>query len=1128
MNANSEFESHILHILPTGLRVEQELADRLPEAQGVLLGHRVVTFPQLIDAIFKELHPRPRPLSPLGQHLILKNTVRLHCQSKGKMRYFKGLARFGLSGFVTTLMNFFWELKQALIWPEEFDRLIHVLRVPEARVLEAKELPVEQLPNSDSGKYQELAALYSDYAKELKQRNLIDDFDKQKLVLELLRDKASDKTRSISFLRETTELRMDDIYNPSLLQFEIVLALAERLENARVTIPYNPDRQDAFKFLEETVRMFERLGESTHKFDPADIFTAIPEEGRGLISHIMANIFKSPEELANVKKLPPDGSIRITSAQGLYREVEAIAREVRKLLDRGIKTNQIGVVFRNLGDYGQIVEEVFRRFQLPLYFRRGNPLLSSPLIKTILSIMELIRSNFERDMVLKFLFSDYIRFPILYQGEALTAREVELIALQSGMLNENSVSWLDCLKAYEKRLRRQMESEPGQERNTRLKSQIGKTVSLRKGLENFLRLLKDFEKPKPFLSFLAALKGLLKEFKVQKCVRRAGEAEILRRDLAAMKSFKDVLEDVETTLKMLGEGEKKVHLEDFYGLLREGLSAASIPGPAANRSGIKVLQVHDAIGLRFDYLFLGGLTDGQFPERKYENPIFTDSDKKAFNQVAQKAIFRNLTIRHQEEPLLFYLALATVRKKLYLSYSTLDAKGTLALPSTFLKGLIRLIDVPSTRAESRTEEEKEKYDSLFQEVGFYAVPELNETCAEGELIESLSLALHGHGDSVSSPAPISNRDRISNSDLYLTAASLILTDKAYEPLGGKLRQVLKNVAIEAKRETFYLCEKPEARLQKATPWTGRIEDKELLSEINARYLTGKPWSPTQLEEYGRCPFSFFLSRILGIAELERPDVEPERTREGSMVHEILYHFFAERHREDGKLPLTEVKEELDRLKEVENRVFKDYQTKYHLGDDRFWQIRKQGIRTRLARFITYAFRKEKLFSPAHFEFTFEEEAESGHGPLVIKDKQGREVRLTGKIDRIDTGIGGYRVVDYKDSKKDYNDSLKKENLCKTSFQIPTYLLAAEELMKKEPLERQAGFYFLKNTDPKKNEKFKSFTTEDLEQFQELIITTVENARQGRFDVSPYKNECSTFCQFRNVCRFVPVRQVGEE
>src|SRR5204863_5996375 len=75
------------------------------------------------------------------------------------------------------------------------------------------------------------------------------------------------------------------------------------------------------------------------------------------------------------------------------------------------------------------------------------------------------------------------------------------------------------------------------------------------------------------------------------------------------------------------------------------------------------------------------------------------------------------------------------------------------------------------------------------------------------------------------------------------------------------------------------------------PWSGSVGRWPELADSLAH-----PRSPTGLQQWARCPFSYFLDRVLGLRELDDPgDVETiSPVDRGSLVHAILEQFFRQR------------------------------------------------------------------------------------------------------------------------------------------------------------------------------------------------------------------------------------------
>ncbi len=90
----------------------------------------------------------------------------------------------------------------------------------------------------------------------------------------------------------------------------------------------------------------------------------------------------SPELL----QLEDNTPICFSRSAGAYGEIEDLARRICWYLQEGkAEPSRIALVVPNIGAVQDIIPHVFSRFQIPYYFRRGRPVLSSPCVKAFLS-----------------------------------------------------------------------------------------------------------------------------------------------------------------------------------------------------------------------------------------------------------------------------------------------------------------------------------------------------------------------------------------------------------------------------------------------------------------------------------------------------------------------------------------------------------------------------------------------------------------------------------------------------------------------------------------------------------------------------------------------------------------------
>jgi RecB family exonuclease len=93
-----------------------------------------------------------------------------------------------------------------------------------------------------------------------------------------------------------------------------------------------------------------------------------------------------------------------------YGEIEDAARLIAGEIERGTAPEQIALIVRDVGAYTDIVPDVFQRFGIPYYFRRGTPAAAHPPVKALLALLT-FPHNRSRDRLCDLLLSPAIQWP---------------------------------------------------------------------------------------------------------------------------------------------------------------------------------------------------------------------------------------------------------------------------------------------------------------------------------------------------------------------------------------------------------------------------------------------------------------------------------------------------------------------------------------------------------------------------------------------------------------------------------------------------------------------------------------------------------------------------------------------
>lgn len=289
-------------------------------------------------------------------------------------------------------------------------------------------------------------------------------------------------------------------------------------------------------------------------------------------------------------------------------------------------------------------------------------------------------------------------------------------------------------------------------------------------------------------------------------------------------------------------------------------------------------------------------------------------------------------------------------------------------------------------------------------------------------------------------------------------------------------------------------------------------------EIDPRLNKGLVVSATQLESAAKCPFAFFVERILGV----RPPEETEREafvwldhmERGSLLHEV-FQKFVDRAKKDG------IKNDPQKEKAMMLDILADSVAKYKEKVPPPGESVFQGEYLQLQRDVEVFLQinRDLGTEPVQCEAAFGTEKENTTTVLL---GDGASIRLKGKIDRIDkAGPSEYHVWDYKTGS---SYAFEENGYVAGGRQVQhgLYSVAAEELLKKSGIDKNAKVtkagYILPTEKGIKGGKGGVFErpTGGKAIWQNAINKVLDIVGKGNFIV-PGKEEGCKFCDYEDIC-----------
>ena len=583
--------------------------------------------------------------------------------------------------------------------------------------------------------------------------------------------------------------------------------------------------------------------------------------------------------------------------------------------------------------------------------------------------------------------------------------------------------------------------------------------------------------------------GLLNWYEHDRGVLNTEEKE---REFRAFNRFIKILDQIVWILKYI-HGSKPLDVQKFFNYLVIVFENSTYNLREWSEYGVQIMPRLEILSLDLNTLFIGGLIEGNFP-RHFTHDIFFNDDERA--EIGLNASEDLLG----QDRFLFHQLITSEVKNLFLCHPLYEGENNL-LPSTFLTSLKEVI--------SLTEPDIDGDSNLY--ISPSAVPEYL-------------------GNSIKSG--IKDTDRI----LYHSWKNIELPQKVkYWENGIRSLNARKN-------------------FRQVTSFEGNLTESETVIRKLNEYQLKRPFSITALESYAFCPMQYFLQRVIGLEPFEEVEATITGLERGNAIHKVLYKFYRQLTVEERKQPGNHGV----RLQQIASDVFNSLPY-----NDILWVIEKEkyfggpNITGLWDKFLENE--KEYMdktgFVPGYFESEFGYSSkksgnEESSVPLVIKN-EGKEIRIYGKIDRIDIDENGrFIVIDYKTGQGAIKINIT-DMVNGSSLQLPVYLAAAENLLrhKQEIVIPTAGMYyqvqdaenckskfviidkmnsvglegskdiFLPNS--KYEEEGQEFTLHDIIKRSFMHISHyVDKMSGGYFNhtTAPEDVRCTTYCSYNRICR----------
>jgi ATP-dependent helicase/nuclease subunit B len=306
-----------------------------------------------------------------------------------------------------------------------------------------------------------------------------------------------------------------------------------------------------------------------------------------------------------------------------------------------------------------------------------------------------------------------------------------------------------------------------------------------------------------------------------------------------------------------------------------------------------------------------------------------------------------------------------------------------------------------------------------------------------------------------------------------------------------------------------------------------VHNADIEAYINYINSNNKGFSPTEIDEFIRCPYAFYLDRVKKIKKRIDFSEKFEADKVGSIIHKLF-----EKHFSKYKNSMIDKK----LYQKIENSILQDCNNladvlekeNYNRLDESLNYINSISGFNKKAFELILRYRIEQFFKNTKKDFL-------PFRVLSTEQKlQSKKLPIYGYTDRIDEIDDVIRVVDYKtgnyalnikytkiekllkalkDKKSENYELLKKIKDVYPSIQMPIYMIMTEELYKKPVF---GEIYHISNSKDKEFiEKFKS----DYNEYHTEVVKSALNLMKNFDKIYAIPSDACSFCDFRHLCEF---------
>lgn len=687
------------------------------------------------------------------------------------------------------------------------------------------------------------------------------------------------------------------------------------------------------------------------------------------------NIFKDEEESNEHPAKTND--VHMIKCADLNDEVEYTAKAIIKLMrENGYKYREIQVISKDISRYHGIIDVIFEKYGIKYFMSAPSQFMSKPAVAFLLSAVDIILYNFKTEHVLQHLKTGF---------SVLTGDEIDIFEIYitnweiNGYYRYDDKYWQMHPDGYIEYDEDDAELVSFIERINDIKDRFFLPF---RNLKIKLQNKKDNLTVRDILTFIidfftetdvfGKLNSLCGKYREEGNTAESDECaqiwNILMDIFNKMNVASSSAEGNSSSAEGNG-GSDGCDLKSFRDMLEFILGEQEIENIPTSIDEVLIDNSENMRSMDIKATFILGMNADIFPAPVADDDIFNDAEKEILGSYGIEYKISSL-FKIYDEYYDFYNAVTSAGEKLFFTYAGFDSNGDELYRSDFL----------------------DMIENIFPDIDTF-IYNFEQTIQSPELPSDDDVYFYFEGENLK----YEYRNIVNDKNIIFAFDEYFGEDDEYQ---RKIKEIGSAAPLKA-------------------------GDDEIQKEMSERLFANLAMSPSSLESFAKCRFSYFVRHVLRLKTNRKEDFSALDF--GNFTHKILELFFENIISDNIPLQYADKKYIQNALDVLIDNYLLNILIDFEFKSERFRYLFKRLKKdlTELILNIKNELEHSK-FVPKKFELSIGGKRSGSVEPVEIQTSDHGKLVITGKVDRVDIynmdGKTFIRIVDYKTGAKKFDFS----------------------------------------------------------------------------------------------------------